>query len=180
MQMVPDVIENYHYDLIWIMEFSEIELHVYFTLYTLSPTAVRTQYNGIANVLSPSYPIRLQKSGSGFNASILIRDASSIDNVILRLAALMNKFFPYYALFKVLAVVEQLAPVKSYLVSVPLAKSRYIAPPCPEAVQTVQLVNVVLLIPIIDKHTLELASFIIYAYIAPPTFVVTQRQVNTV
>ncbi|KAA6354063.1 MAG: hypothetical protein EZS28_050410, partial [Streblomastix strix] len=153
---------------------------VYFTLYTLSPTAVHMQYNGMANVLSPSYPIRLQKSGSGFNAPILIRDASSIGTTVLRLAALMNKFFPYYALFKVLAVVEQLAPVKSYLDSVPLARSTYMAPPSPEAVQTVQLVNVVLLIAVIDKHTLELASFIIYAYIVQPTFVVTQRQVNTV
>ncbi|KAA6363020.1 MAG: hypothetical protein EZS28_041453 [Streblomastix strix] len=90
---------------------------------------MKRQQRGIANVFVPSYPIRLQKSVSGFNAPSFIRVGSPIGTAVLRLAALMNKFFPYDALFNLSVVVEQLAPVKSYLFSVPLDRSRYIAPP---------------------------------------------------
>jgi hypothetical protein len=47
---------------------------------------------------------------------------------LLRLSALINKFFPNYALLPV----EYIIPLKSYLSSVPLPKSRYTAPPSPD------------------------------------------------
>ncbi|KAA6371112.1 MAG: hypothetical protein EZS28_033361, partial [Streblomastix strix] len=92
-----------------------------------------------------SYPDPI-KSVSGFNAPILILDASPIDTAILRLAALMNKFFPYYVSFPV----EQLELVKSCFNSHPAYISRYIVPPSPESVGTVQLVKVVLSVPVIN------------------------------
>ncbi|KAA6357419.1 MAG: hypothetical protein EZS28_047054 [Streblomastix strix] len=61
-----------------------------------------------------------------------------IGTAVLRFIALINKFFPYFASFPV----KQLALVKSYLVSPPVYITRYMAPPSPEAVGTVQLVNV--------------------------------------
>ncbi|KAA6354195.1 MAG: hypothetical protein EZS28_050278, partial [Streblomastix strix] len=127
--------------------------------------------HGIARVpIALSYPIKLV--GLAFSQLsdpapifVFVAEASFVGTVALRSQALMNKFFPYYALFKVSIVVEQLAPVKSYQVSVPLARSRYIAPPSPEVLETAQLENVDAL-PIIDMLPDEL--LLNDVYIAPP------------
>ncbi|KAA6357199.1 MAG: hypothetical protein EZS28_047274 [Streblomastix strix] len=105
--------------------------HCYFQLYI--------QYSGIAMVGLISYPISQDRSDYSsiiLNVPNLFYDP--FGTALYRLDyALINKLFPYFALHY-----EQLALVKSYLVSPPVYISRYIAPPSPEFVGTVQLVNV--------------------------------------
>ncbi|KAA6392112.1 MAG: hypothetical protein EZS28_012360 [Streblomastix strix] len=138
-------------------------------------------YSGIARVpIALSYPIKLV--GLAFSQLsnpapifVLVADASFIGTAALRSNALINKFFPYYALFKLLVVIEQLVPVKSYQVSVPSVRLRYILPPSLEVLGTVQLVNVDSL-PIID--TLPDAPLLNDAYIAQPFPFIHEHEVN--